>query len=130
MKSNKLTPKPEQAPTAVQLPNGQQVKIGDFKPLRMVLFVAIGFILISAWTAWYSRSVSMPRYCDDPAAALDYLQQIISQPTPAGDKARRPYLIAAKLLYLVPRKSAEPLQDYLYRVRGHIEMQCLNRGGF
>jgi len=95
-----------------------------FRPWRIVATVLIIFLGVSAWTSWYSTHVSIPRYCDSPANTINTLRKVISERNPAGNDSRRPYLIAAKLLFLVPRQSSETLESYLIRVRGYIEGEC------
>lgn len=98
-----------------------------FKPLRFIFFILLIMLFISQAIQWYSTSVTLPRFCDDPQQALHHLQKIISQRTPTGDtrEARRPYIIAAKLIYLVPQKSNESDADYLLRVRSTLSRMCL-----
>jgi hypothetical protein len=96
----------------------------QFKPLRLLLFVFIIIFALSQWIVWYSENVSLPRYCDNPKQALAYLEKIINEKQPAGNKARRPYLIAAKILYLIPRQSNEPSEVYLNRVHNQLLNEC------
>ena len=97
-------------------------------PLRQVLpVVAITALLmlsVSSTIEWYSTNVSPPRYCADPQQALHYLEANLRDQRPAGDTPRRPYLIAAKLLFLVPRSSEESIPDYLDRVELKILERC------
>lgn len=74
-----------------------------FNPLQVILPVAVILLLISSWIQWYSNKVSIPSYCKDPVHTLDHLEKIINEARPAGDNPRWPYLITAKLLFLVPR---------------------------
>ena len=99
----------------------------NFKPVRFVFFIFIIILLISQAIKWYSTSVTLPRFCEDPELALHHLQEIITKRTPAGDgrEARRPYIIAAKLIYLVPQKSNESTESYLHRVRGELNQRCM-----
>jgi len=98
----------------------------NFKPLQVIGFVATIFIGISLWTNWYTQRVSIPRYCDNIADTMTTLEKVLTESRPAGDDARRPYLIAAKLIFIVPRISEEPLDVYLNRVRAHIDRECLS----
>jgi len=92
--------------------------------LRITGVVLLVMLLISAWARSYSEHVSLPRYCDDPQSTLMYLEQVLHAPRPAGDGSRRPYIIAAKLLFLLPRKPEETESAYLARVRKHIGDTC------
>ncbi|MBT4329686.1 MAG: hypothetical protein HOD58_07150 [Gammaproteobacteria bacterium] len=97
-------------------------------PLRQVLpVVAITALLmlsVSSSIEWYSANVSLPRYCADPQQALHYLESNLRDQRPAGDVPRKPYLIAAKLLFLVPRTSEESIPDYLDRVELKLLEHC------
>lgn len=92
--------------------------------LRITGVVLLVMLLISAWARSYSEHVSLPRYCDNPQSALTHLEQVLREPRPAGDGSRRPYIIAAKLLFLLPREPEETESAYLIRVRRHIEDTC------
>ena len=104
--------------------NDEKQQYRKFNPTPMIVIVILTSLSVSLMSNWYSRNVSMPRYCDDPEAAISHLQDLITKERPAGDNSRRPYLIAAKLLFILPRDSNEPLDDYLQRVRLHIAQQC------
>ncbi len=87
----------------------------EFRPVRLVVFVCILIFALSRWISWYSEEVSMPRYCENPAQALSYLQKVINNEQPAGNEPRKPYLIAAKILYIIPQQSNEETEAYLNR---------------
>lgn len=95
-----------------------------FRVWRLVLGVLALLLLISVAGQWYARSVTMPRYCSYPEESIEYLERVLTRPRPAGDEPRRPYIIAARLLFLVPRAGDEPLQAYLDRVRARLREQC------
>ena len=101
-------------------------EIPPFRLWPLVLGVLLTLLTISFATQWYAQNVSMPRYCEDPVQALEHVRQLLTEESPAGDsfEARRPYIIAAKLLFLVPRKSDEDDTAYLLRIRQHLEQQC------
>lgn len=97
-------------------------------PLRhtMPVVLAMALLMLSVPSAieWYSNQVSLPRYCADPDQALHYLEANLRSEKPAGNESRRPYLIAAKLLFLVPRKAEESIPHYLQRVELEILSHC------
>ena len=66
----------------------------------------------------------MPRYCKDPVGTLHYLEKVLTKKTPAKNAPRRPYLIAAKLIYLIPQLPNESVENYLQRVQMRIGEQC------
>ncbi len=96
----------------------------EFKPVRLVLFVCILIFALSRWVSWYSEEVSMPRYCENPGQALSYLQKVINNEQPAGNEPRKPYLIAAKILYIIPQQSNEETEAYLNRVHNQLIQTC------
>ncbi len=102
-------------------------KPSNFKPVRFVFFIFLIMLLISQAIKWYSTSVTLPRYCEDPEQALHHLEEIITKPSPAGNtrESRRPYIIAAKLIYLVPQESNESVKHYLHRVRTELSQRCM-----
>ena len=98
--------------------------VSGFPWRPFVVLVAVLLVAITMLARQYRGEVSLPRYCADPEHALELLQRVISERRPAGDGARRPYLIAAKLLFLVPREPDEAVDRYLDRVAAHIEVAC------
>lgn len=107
-------------------------KLDDFKPAKFktipfILIILLIILFISQAITWYSRSVTLPRFCEDPELALHHLQEIITRHTPelVGRESRKPYIIAAKLIYLVPQKSNESIEDYVHRVRRELSQRCM-----
>ena len=100
----------------------------DPHPRRIVLPIVAAtlasMLLISAAAQWYGHSVGLPRYCGDPDAALQRLQQVMHAPRPAGNDSRLPYIVSAKLLFLDPRRDKEREADYIDRLRRHIQQAC------
>lgn len=95
-----------------------------FKPVRLVLAVLAVLLLVSFASNWHAGQVSLPRYCQEPELALQRLAAILIENRPAGEEARRDYIVAAKLEFLVPPTADEPLDAYLQRVRRRLEQQC------
>jgi len=95
------------------------------KPLLTVFFLA-GLVMLGAFrfAGWYADNSAIPRYCADPRATIGYVREILTSDTPAGDRKRRPYLVAAKLIFLVPRQDGEAEQDYLDRLLVRITETC------
>jgi hypothetical protein len=95
------------------------------KRVTVVFFLA-GLVMLGAFrfAGWYADNSAIPRYCDNPQATIGYVREILNSTSPAGDGKRRPYLIAAKLIFLEPRQAAEPEQVYLDRLLDRITATC------
>ncbi len=102
----------------------RSVQIKYFSPLRLITTIFIILILISFSATWYARQVSLPRYCDKNEQVTIYLTRILHKQLPEKDKSKRPYIIAAKLLFLVPQLANESIEDYIRRVQMHLMEQC------
>jgi hypothetical protein len=103
---------------------GQLQERPPFRPLRLVLVILVILLGISGAAQWYSRHVTMPRYCEDPGSILERVHRLLTEQEPAGDGDRKPYIIAARLTFLIPRESDETIDHYLGRLQRHIEQQC------
>ena len=73
---------------------------------------------------WYANEAALPRYCDDPGRAVEIVQEIMTSPTPGQGEKRRPYIVAAKLIFLVPQEKGEAMPDYMQRLRSRISQSC------
>ena len=89
-------------------------------------FVAAALVLIGVFDAaeWYAGKVSIPRYCGSPDATLELVREAVSERHPASEAGTRPYVVAAKLIYLIPQRDGEPVDDYLSRLRLRIAESC------
>ncbi len=108
------TPKPANLPQAAT----------PYFFLRVTGAVLVIMLLISVWARWYGQQVSLPRYCENPQGTLQYLEKVLVDKRPAGDEARRPYIVAAKILFLLPRRQGEGQVAYLDRIRTYIQDTC------
>ncbi len=94
-------------------------------PITIVFVVLICLLAISVMVRWYAREVSLPRYCLNQQQSVELLKRIIVEEKPAPKiESRRPYIVAAKLIFLLPRDSGEPLENYLARVRDYLRTHC------
>jgi len=93
--------------------------------------LAVIFV-IAAGTLWFVTQMAekrgsvvlLRRYCDDPAKHVALVGDILTKARPAGQNKRRPYIIAAKLLYIVQRKANEPVPAYLKRLHKSVASAC------
>ncbi len=95
-----------------------------FKPLPLILVVLGIFLMISLFTNNHTQENSLHRYCDISDETMEYLYKVLTEKEPAGDQARRPYLIAAKLIFLIPQQSEESIENYIPRVKATIDQKC------
>lgn len=98
--------------------------IRRFWPLALIACVAALMTLVNLSVQGYSRTVLLPRYCGKIEQTLDYLERILTQPRPAAGGERREYLIAAKLMFLMPQQTGEPDDAYLARIRSDLHERC------
>ena len=96
--------------------------------MRRILVVfcltAAAMLLIFDAAEWYADTSALPRYCENPTNTVEHVREILSNATPMEGKPKRPYVVAAKLIFLVPREDAEPIQSYLERLRRRISESC------
>ena len=90
----------------------------------MILVILALLLFISFAAQWYGRNITMPRYCDDPVGTIERVREVLTNNEPAGDGDRKPYIIAARLTFLLPRESNEQLDPYIERLQRHIDQQC------
>ncbi len=90
------------------------------------MFIVAGAIINISFrfAEWRSSDVLLPGYCYNAEQNLAVLKKIISEKKPAEDDALRPYIKAARLLYLVPREGTESVDEYIGRVRERIKKSC------
>jgi len=90
------------------------------------VFIFFAIVLMFAFNRaeQHTEDVLLPRYCDDPELHVRLVGEILSEKSPAGDASRRPYVIAAKLIYIIPRQASEPIGSYLNRLRQRIADSC------
>jgi len=86
--------------------------------------VAVVLLLLFRFAAWRADGELLFRYCDRPEAHLARVERLLTESEPAGEDARRPYIIAAKLIYLIPQDDGEPNEDYLKRLGQRIRAAC------
>lgn len=92
----------------------------------IIVFVVTAAVMLLIFNSadWYATNAALPRYCEKPVETVEIVQEILTSPTPSEGKEKRPYIVAAKLIFLVPQSDGEPLDDYLYRLRRRISEIC------
>jgi len=105
--------------------NGGRRKISPLAGLAVIFVIAAGLLwLVTQMAEQRGAEVLLRRYCDDPARHVALVGDILTKAEPAGANRRRPYIIAAKLLYIVQRKANEPVQSYLERLYQSVVSAC------
>jgi len=92
----------------------------------LIVFVVTAALMLFIFDRadWYATNAAMPRYCDKPVETVEIVREILTSPTPTEGKEKRPYIVAAKLIFLVPQTDAETLDDYLSRLQRRISEIC------
>jgi len=92
----------------------------------VVVFTLTALVMLFIFNSadWYAKNSALPRYCDNPQQAVEIVREIITSTTPGEGKKRRPYIVAAKLIFLVPQQEGESLDAYVMRLRQRISQSC------
>ena len=91
-----------------------------------IVFVVVGAVLFGLFQAadWRADNTALVRYCDAPHAHVERVVRIINESEPVGDGKRRSYIVAAKLLFLVPLGEGEEIDNYRLRLLAEIGAHC------
>jgi len=91
-----------------------------------IVFAITGTVMLFVFNSadWYAKNAALPRYCDNPQQAVEIVEEILTSETPGAGKERRPYIVAAKLIFLVPQEENEPMTGYMSRLRDKISQAC------
>lgn len=90
-----------------------------------VFIITAGVLLLVFGAAeQYADRSAVPRFCADQQNVLKRVGIILTNPQPVGDGAKRPFIVAAKLIFLVPQKQSEPVKEYLSRLQRHLDRIC------
>jgi len=92
----------------------------------LIIFAITGIVMLFIFNSadWYAKNAALPRYCENPIQAVEIVEEILTSETPGAGKKRRPYIVAAKLIFLVPQEENESITDYKMRLRGKISQGC------
>jgi len=72
----------------------------------------------------YADRSAIPRYCADKTNVLARVRDIITKGEPVGQGAKRPFIVAAKLIFLVPQRDNETVSGYIERLQRHLDKKC------
>ena len=103
----------------------KEISKSSLIPLLAVFLITSAVLLyISHMADHRASNALLRRYCDDPARHVALVKRILTKDEPAGTGTRRPYIIAAKLIYIVQQEVNEPVQTYLERLHTTIVASC------
>jgi hypothetical protein len=90
----------------------------------MFVLAAAGLSFIFQAAGNRADTTLLQRYCDAPEAHVAKVARILDSADPAAGGKRRPYIIAAKLIYIIPQQSGESDGAYLARLAARLEQVC------
>ena len=73
---------------------------------------------------WYGEKNAIPRFCKEPDLHVALVREILTKSNPVGDQAKRPYIVAAKLIFLIPQKDGEDVDAYIFRLQQKLAVEC------
>lgn len=90
-----------------------------------VIFVA-GAVMMFTFNLveWYGTKNAIPRFCKDPDGSVQRVREILTKTNPVGEGAKRPYIVAAKLIFLLPQHDQEDVDAYIFRLQQHLAVEC------
>lgn len=101
--------------------------IGPSQMHRIVIVFIISaavMLFVFSSAGWYANNAAVPRYCKDRQGVVERVGHILNKSEPVGQGEKRPYIIAAKLIFLVPQNDGESTDTYLQRLTRHIDKIC------
>jgi hypothetical protein len=92
----------------------------------IIVFVVAAAVMLFAFASaeWYANESAVPRYCEDRQGVVERVELILTKSEPVGSGSKKPFIIAAKLIFLVPMDSGEAIKDYVERLTRHIDKVC------
>ncbi len=95
----------------------------------LLVFAVTAAVLLLVFSAaeQYAKRSAIPRFCADQTGVIKRVGIILTQGEPVGKASKRPFIIAAKLIFLVPQREDEEVTAYLERLRIHLLQTCRGR---
>ncbi len=108
-----------------------QIETQSKSKMKKILLVfavttAVLLLVFSAAEQYAERS-AIPRYCTDQTGVIERVGIILTTGEPVGQASKRPFIVAAKLIFLVPQQSDENVTAYMERLRIHLIQTCIGR---
>ncbi len=86
--------------------------------------VAAILLLVFAGAERYAERTVLQRFCADKAGVIKRVGLIVTKSEPVGEGAKRPFVVAARLVFLIPQRQSESVSNYLARLRRHLDKEC------
>jgi len=92
----------------------------------LLVFVVTTAVLLLVFSAaeQYAERSAIPRYCADKTGVIERVGIILTTGEPVGQANKRPFIVAAKLIFLIPQRDDEDVAAYLERLRLHLFQTC------
>ena len=92
----------------------------------IIVFGVTALVLMLTFGAaeQYADRSAIPRYCADKSSVLERVHAILTKGEPVGEGAKRPFIVAAKLIFLVPQRDNETVSEYVERLQRHLDKVC------
>ncbi|MBT6095286.1 MAG: hypothetical protein HOH04_10410 [Rhodospirillaceae bacterium] len=97
---------------------------GTTRILIVFAVACLSLLMVFRFAEWRAGTIALERYCDAPENHLGYVRKILTEQQPAGEQSRRPFIVAAKLIYFIPQQAGESIESYLRRMEQRIDEAC------
>jgi len=93
--------------------------------LSVLAVTAVIMLGVFHAAGWYADHSSLPRFCADSDRALSRVRDILSDHMAGYSRDKRGFIVASKLIFLVPQRDGESLDEYEARLRVEIGKTCI-----
>jgi len=93
--------------------------------IAIVFVVTAGVLwLVFGAAQQHADKTLVPRFCENPDEVIAKVELILTKKNPVGNSKKRPFIIAAKLIFLIPQMENEDVENYIARLRAHLDKTC------
>jgi len=87
--------------------------------------VTLLIMAVNHWAVYRTENELIMRMCPDREDVVSNLRAVLlNKVSNRAIRETRKYMIAAKLLFIIPQQDAEQVDTYINRIRFHLKEKC------